>query len=475
MKPGKRNRKGLDMYQTREKIQSIILLLADLICFAVSYFGGGYLWLVGYRNVSVANMKIELMESFGIVMVVYMLVMLFSDIDNRFIDRSVFQELWAAIKASVVLVCVTALTIFLQHNNAEASRGVYFCIALVNMCLYFGMHIIIKYYLLHVYRNKRANNQVFLVTTAERVEEVIADADHSGDWIHRLASIAIIDENQIGKWYHGVPVVATYDNMFQYVKEQIVDEVFISVPYETGDSLAEVVNRFEDMGATVHVTIEILNKFDDYHKTFNMLGNIPVVTFSNQSYDWKMLMIKRVMDIAGSIVGLVITAVVTVFLAPPLLIESPGPLFFAQKRVGKNGRFFKIYKFRSMTDGAEHTGSGVYSRKGDPRVTKVGKLIRATSIDELPQFINVLKGDMSLVGTRPPTVAEFKQYQGHHKRRLSMKPGITGMWQAYGRKTVSDFEEIVKMDLNYIDNWSIMLDIKILFKTVQSVLTTGGQ
>ena len=108
-------------------------------------------------------------------------------------------------------------------------------------------------------------------------------------------------------------------------------------------------------------------------------------------------------------------------------------------------------------------------------IAKVGKFIRKTSIDELPQFINVLKGDMSLVGTRPPTVAEFKQYQGHHKRRLSMKPGITGMWQAYGRKTVSDFEEIVKMDLDYIDNWSIMLDIKILFKTVQSVLTTGGQ
>ena len=239
---------------------------------------------------------------------------------------------------------------------------------------------------LHVYRNKRANNQVFLVTTAERVEEVIADADHSGDWIHRLASIAIIDENQIGKWYHGVPVVATYDNMFQYVKEQIVDEVFISVPYETGDSLAEVVNRFEDMGATVHVTIEILNKFDDYHKTFNMLGNIPVVTFSNQSYDWKMLMIKRVMDIAGSIVGLVITAVVTVFLAPPLLIESPGPLFFAQKRVGKNGRFFKIYKFRSMYKDAEERKKELESQnemnglmfkmKDDPRITKVGKFIR---------------------------------------------------------------------------------------------------
>ncbi len=483
VKPGER--KGLDMYQTREKIQSIILLLADLVCFAVSYFGGGYLWLVGYRNVSVANMKIELMESFGIVMVIYMLVMLFSDIENRFIDRGVFQELWAAIKASVVLIFVTALTIFLQHNNAEASRGVYFCIALVNMCLYFGVHIVIKYYLLRVYRNKRANNQVFLVTTADRVEKVIADADHSGDWIHRLASIAIIDDNQIGKWYHGVQVVANYDNMFQYVKEQIVDEVFISVPYESGDSLAEVVNRFEDMGAMVHVTIEILNKFDDYHKSFNMMGNIPVVTFSNQSYDWKMLFIKRVMDIIGSIIGLAITAVVTVFLAPPLLIESPGPLFFAQKRVGKNGRFFKIYKFRSMYKDAEERKKELESQnemnglmfkmKDDPRITKVGKFIRKTSIDELPQFFNVLKGDMSLVGTRPPTVDEFKQYESHQKRRLSAKPGITGLWQVSGRNEISDFEEVVKLDVQYIDNWSIGLDIKIILKTIKVVFEKGGE
>ena len=117
----------------------------------------------------------------------------------------------------------------------------------------------------------------------------------------------------------------------------------------------------------------------------------------------------------------------------------------------------------------------MFKMKDDPRITKVGKFIRKTSIDELPQFINVFLGDMSLVGTRPPTVNEFMQYEGHHKRRLSMKPGITGMWQAYGRKTVTDFEDIVKMDLEYIDNWSIGLDIKILFKTIASVVTTGGQ
>ena len=116
----------------------------------------------------------------------------------------------------------------------------------------------------------------------------------------------------------------------------------------------------------------------------------------------------------------------------------------------------------------------MFKMKDDPRITKVGKFIRKTSIDELPQFINVFLGDMSLVGTRPPTVNEFMQYEGHHKRRLSMKPGITGMWQAYGRKTVTDFEAIVKMDLEYIDNWSIGLDIKILLKTVLVVLRHEG-
>ena len=247
------------------------------------------------------------------------------------------------------------------------------------------------------------------MTTADRVEGIIKEAESSSDWVHRLASIAVIDDNQVGKWYEGVPVVATYSNMYQYAKEQIVDEVFINVPYDTGAALAKVVNTFEDMGATVHVSIEILNQFDDYYKSFNMMGNIPVVTFSNQQYDWKRLFVKRLMDIVGAIVGLLLTAVITVFLAPPLLIESPGPLFFAQKRVGKNGRFFQIYKFRSMYRDAEARKAELadqnemkglmFKMKDDPRITKVGKFIRKTSIDELPQFFNVLKGDMSLVGT----------------------------------------------------------------------------
>lgn len=473
------------MYQSREKIQDVMLLLADLLCLVISYFGGGYLWLVLYRNVSVANMKVELYDSFGIVLVVYILVMLFSDIEKNFIRRSAYRDLWAAAKASIVLIFVTALTLFLQHKNAEASRGVYFSIAAMNMLLFFAMHIVVKYYLLKIYRNKRGTNQVFLITTRDRVADILSEADNSRDWAHRLSSIAIIDDNQVGKWYEGVPVVATYSNMFQYAKEQIVDEVFINVPYDSGESLAKVVDKFEDMGATVHVSIEILNRFEDYHKGFNMMGNIPVVTFTNQYYDWKMLIVKRLMDIAGAIVGLAITLVVTILLAPPLLIESPGPLFFSQKRVGKNGRFFKIYKFRSMYRDAEQRKKDLESQnemnglmfkmKDDPRITRVGKFIRKTSIDELPQFFNVLKGDMSLVGTRPPTVDEFRQYESHQKRRLSAKPGITGLWQVSGRNNIKDFEDVVKLDVQYIDNWSIGLDIKIIAKTVKVVFEKGGE
>ncbi len=190
------------------------------------------------------------------------------------------------------------------------------------------------------------------------------------------------------------------------------------------------------------------------------------------------------MDIAGAIIGLAFTGIITIFLAPPLLLESKGPLFFKQRRVGKNGRYFDMYKFRSMYSDAEERKQELMSKNemnglmfkmtDDPRITKVGKFIRKTSIDEMPQFWNVLKGEMSLVGTRPPTVDEFKKYEGYHKRRLSTKPGITGMWQVSGRNDIEDFEEVVKLDLEYIDNWCLALDIKIILKTIGIVFARKG-
>jgi len=155
-------------------------------------------------------------------------------------------------------------------------------------------------------------------------------------------------------------------------------------------------------------------------------------------------------------------------------LSSPGPLIFKQERVGLHNRTFKMYKFRSMTVQKASEEVSKWTTKNDVRVTPVGRFIRKTSIDELPQLFNVLKGDMSLVGTRPPTVDEFEQYEGYHKRRLSMKPGLTGVWQVSGRSDITDFEEIVAMDVDYISNWSLKRDLEIILKTIQVVLHSDG-
>ena len=194
--------------------------------------------------------------------------------------------------------------------------------------------------------------------------------------------------------------------------------------------------------------------------------------------------LKRAMDLCGAVVGLIISIPIIAVTAIPLKLESPGPLFFKQKRVGLNGRIFEIYKLRSMYVDAEERKKELMAQNemnglmfkmtDDPRITRVGKFIRKTSIDELPQFWNVLCGDMSLVGTRPPTVDEYDRYESHHKRRLSMKPGITGMWQVSGRSGVQNFEDVVRLDTQYIDHWSLRLDVEILLKTIAVVFARKG-
>ncbi len=172
------------------------------------------------------------------------------------------------------------------------------------------------------------------------------------------------------------------------------------------------------------------------------------------------------------------------FVAAAIKLDSKGPVLFSQIRIGRNGRRFKIYKFRSMYIDAEERKKELeeknemqglmFKMENDPRITKVGAFLRKTSIDELPQFYNVFKGDMSLVGTRPPTADEFEKYNQYYRRRISMTPGLTGMWQVNGRSDIEDFDDVVKYDLMYIDNWSLRLDIKILFQTVGVVLFGKG-
>jgi lipopolysaccharide/colanic/teichoic acid biosynthesis glycosyltransferase len=191
---------------------------------------------------------------------------------------------------------------------------------------------------------------------------------------------------------------------------------------------------------------------------------------------------KRFLDIAGALVGLSIVALLYIPVAIAIQLDDPGPVFYSQIRCGLNGRTFRIWKFRSMVASADklkhlvhnEAKGNIFKNRHDPRVTRIGRFLRKTSLDELPQFWNVLKGDMSLVGTRPPTVDEVMSYKRHHFKRLYVKPGITGEWQVNGRSAVEDFEEIVKMDLDYQKKWSLTYDLLLIVKTFEVVLNKNG-
>lgn len=274
------------------------------------------------------------------------------------------------------------------------------------------------------------------------------------------------------------------DNLEDLIREHQIDQLYFM---DSLDIPLNVVQKYIDLCVGMGVTMRIIvNTFkrrrcNSYVST---VGTYPIVTYHTVTLNRSEEVIKRIMDILGGLFGIIITSPVMLVTAIAIKIDSPGPVLFRQTRVGKNGRTFTMYKFRSMCDKADDMKKDLIEKsnkdvvmfklKDDPRITKVGRFIRKTSIDELPQFFNILGGSMSLVGTRPPTLDEVERYDATQWRRISIKPGLTGMWQVSGRSQITDFDEVVKLDTQYIDNWSLFLDIDILFKTVFSVFKRDG-
>lgn len=470
------------MYQQKQKFQNLFLMAVDAVCMVVSYLFASFLRLK-FRPNPYDLMMNEVIGSLWLVFLAYFCVFIFFNMNQYLMRRDKYEEFIYVVKVNIFVAGVLALIFFLAREMNFLSRGVWLVTVLCNIILMFAGHLAAKSILRRQYA-LGGKMHMYLVTTSDRVEKVLRQLKESEEFQAYAVRIAILDEDQRGNVIEGFPVVATLEDLFEDARKEVVDIAYINISYSTGKSLENYIREFEKMGITVQLNINVLEGQEGFGKQIDMIGNYPVVSFAPRFFDYNKLVMKRIIDIIGAIVGLMITAVVTVFLAPVLKLESPGPLVFKQKRVGRNGRYFYIYKFRSMYKDAEARKAALMEKnemKGlmfkmtdDPRVTKVGKFIRATSIDELPQFWNILKGDMSLVGTRPPTVDEFQQYEARHKRRLSMKPGLTGLWQVSGRSNIEDFEEVVRMDLDYIDNWSLQLDAKIILKTIVVIFKKVG-
>ncbi len=318
--------------------------------------------------------------------------------------------------------------------------------------------------------------RTLLVGTKRDYERVISFLRHNS---MSAEVIGYISEGTTYPEGDDTPFLGTIDDLEEVVHKNSIDQVFFMQHRKNPVNLEKHVELCMELGLVARVLVHPY-RIGRAHSVICSIGTYPAVTYHNVVLNVYAKAAKRVFDVVLSIFGIIVFAIPMLITAIAIKIDSKGPVIFKQTRVGLNGRHFKMYKFRSMIQDAEakkkelmaknKVASGLmFKMDDDPRITRVGKFIRKTSIDELPQFFNVLFGTMSLVGTRPPTVDEVAQYDTRHWRRLSIKPGITGMWQTSGRSEITDFEEVVALDKEYIDNWSMWLDIKILFKTVFQV------
>jgi exopolysaccharide biosynthesis polyprenyl glycosylphosphotransferase len=323
---------------------------------------------------------------------------------------------------------------------------------------------------------------IIVVGTGREAEEIAEVIDQQRHWNLRLVGFVSADGKRQKERVKGYPVLGGRTDFPQIISDNVVDEVVFAVPRQSIERLGELFLLCEEEGIKTRV---VLNLFPHlFSKVFlERLQDIPLLTFSTTPTNELALFVKRFTDIVVSSVCLIVLS--PLFLIVSLLIKltSEGPVLFKQARSGLYYRTFTMYKFRTMVVDAEERKRDVrhlnemdgpiFKIRNDPRITGIGKWLRKTSIDELPQLINVLKGEMSLVGPRPHPVEEVRGYTSWQRRRLSMKPGITGLWQVGGRSDTT-FAESMKHDLNYIDNWSLWLDIKVLTKTLPAALLGKG-
>lgn len=468
-------------------------ILLDLIClqiaFVLAYALSGYGWNP-YQNLLYRNMAVFI-EIFDLVVLLAMGTL------KNVLKRGFYKDFLITVQHGVSLAAFILLYLFFLQEGHLYSR-----LALI---LNIGIYILLTYvvreawkYMLHRQMVEGENEKcsLLLVVSADVADAVVESMRENNYARYKIAGLTVIDQNMIGQYVEDVPVVANMETAAEYVCRQWIDEVLIVtsglVPYPK-----ELIEQFTETGVTVHLNLAKVKSVPGKRQFVEKIGDYTVLTTSINYASTRALMVKRLMDIAGGLVGCLATAVLFIFVAPAIYIASPGPIFFTQERVGKNGKRFKMYKFRSMYMDAEARKAELMKQNKlgdakmfkldfDPRVignkvlpdgthkTGIGDFIRRTSIDEFPQFFNVLKGDMSIVGTRPPLISETNCYELHHKARLAIKPGITGMWQVSGRSDITDFEEVVRLDKEYIENWNIGLDIKILIKTVMVVLKKEG-
>lgn len=470
------------MNQKNKIVEVYGLWFADLISIGVSFILATYIRFGNFRDMGDKEIHFQVCLVFLLFCTIYSF---FIDWNRNFLKRSLWKEAYVIVQYNVIMILVTQTIMYFLKWADVFSRFVMIYFVMINVLMSFLLHMAIKKAMKIHYQSDLSKIKVLVITQKLMSTEVVEKLQQQLDINFQIVGIVFTngEKDQESQQLQGIPVMEMSTDFLEKATLMALDEVFIYAPDLPQKKVQTIVNGFDEMGVNSHYCLELPGTQSERSKIENF-GGFSVITYTRFQSSYKRLLIKRVMDIAGGIIGMLITLIFFPFVALAIKMDSPGPVLFSQVRIGKNGRRFKIYKFRSMYLDAEERKKELeeqneiqglmFKIENDPRITKVGRLIRKTSIDELPQFYNVIKGDMSLVGTRPPTVDEFEKYNQYYRRRISMTPGLTGLWQVSGRSEVEDFDDVVKYDLQYIDNWSLTLDMKILLRTVWVVIAGRG-
>ena len=465
-------------------------MLLDVLCLQLAFIVS-YIFRFGADNPYTDNDYRTLAIAF---LFIDFFVEIVSDSFKNVLKRGYFDEFIATCKHVVLVELVATFYLFTTQMGSVYSRISYYIMVPVYIVIAYTARLLWK----RVLQKQEFNSEkksLLIIAPEMILRETLQAVSQNRLGYSKIMAVSL-DTDLKGKVICGIPVVADKKNVIEFTCGEWVDEVFIP-PCEENEYPDNLVEAFMEMGITVHTGITRTGSLPASHQQVEKIGAYTVITTSMNYADSSKLLVKRLMDIAGGLAGCLITLVITIIFGPLIYISSPGPIFFAQERIGRNGRKFKMYKFRSMYMDAEERKKELMAQNKisdglmfkmdfDPRIignkilpdgrkkTGIGQFIRKTSLDEFPQFFNIFKGDMSLVGTRPPTLDEWEQYEPHHRARMAFRPGLTGMWQVSGRSNITDFEEVVKLDTKYINEWSLRLDVKILFQTVLSVFKSDG-
>ena len=475
-------------------MKHVDFIILDILCLQVAltlaYACSGYGWDIYtpilYRNVAMFLGLADLM------------LLICRETMKGVIRRGHFREFTMTVKQAVFIEGIALLYLFLLQEGQNYSRPVLLLMPVCYSVVAYAVRELWKWHLQKKKTSDEGKSALLIAASEDVVERVVKTIKENNYAQYIVAGVSLIGGGKysVGEKIDGVPVVAEEAGIPHYVCQDWIDEVLVvtsdEVPYP-----GKLLSQLMETGVTVHLSLAKVMSEPGKKQFVEKIGPYTVLTTSINYASSFQLFLKRAMDIMGGLVGCTITVLLLPFVGTAIYLASPGPIFFAQERVGKNGKRFKMYKFRSMYMDAEErkkelmaqnkVGDGMmFKMDFDPRIignkvlpngkkkTGIGQFIRKTSLDEFPQFFNILVGDMSLVGTRPPTLDEWEKYEPHHRARMSFRPGLTGLWQVSGRSNITDFEEVVKLDTQYIGEWSVKGDISILFKTVMGVLKSDG-